>query len=404
MANWFSMFWRSGGGKEVRQGLQAYGPTPQTSVTFDSSMQVSAFWASARLITESVAAMPIRCYKIDGETRIQDDQYSLFRLLNRNPNRYQTRTEFFESLVLNLVTCGNAYCLIQKSGNRIVGLLPMQATQVEPWLMQDGSIVYKFTDANSKIHAYSQEQVWHVKLFGNGIVGLSPLQYAAKSLGTAMIQDARNAKLSNNGGKVTGFVKMPDGTPLKKEQRDAIRSELQSMVSGDADFLPVLEMGAEFVPTSLSPSDTKLLESRRFSIEDIARFMGVPSVLINDTAGSTVWGSGIGQLVEGFYKLNLKPYLERIESSMKRHLMPAADFDRYTIEFDFDSLLRADLPTRLETYGKAINSGQMTPNEARAEEGRAPQEGGDKIYLNGTLVPAGSTVPSDSGVNPNEEI
>jgi HK97 family phage portal protein len=366
-------------------------------------MQVSAFWASARLLTEAIAAMPLKCYRTDGEIRVETDRYQLYRLLNQNPNRYQTRTEFFESLMLNLVTCGNAYNLIQKSGNRIVGLLPMPATQVEPWLMQDGSIVYKFTDANGDIHAYSEDQVWHVKLFGNGIVGLSPLRYGAKSLETAMVQDRRNAELSKNGGKVSGYVKVKEGITLKKEQRDGIRAELQAMVKGEADFLPVLEMGAEFVPTSLSPSDTKLLESRRFSIEDIARFMGVPSVLINDTAGSTVWGSGISQLIDGFYKLNLRPYLERIESSIKRHLMPSGDFSTVDIEFDFDSLLRADLATRLDTNSKAINSGQLSPNEARAEEGRAPMEGGDQIFVNSTLVPP-ALIQRDSGDTKNEEI
>lgn len=403
MARWF---WRSNSkGKEVQEGIQVYGPSNSASVNFDSAMQVSAFWASARLITETVSAMPLRCYKIDGDTRTQTDENQLFNLLNRQPNRYQTRTEFFESLVLNLTTCGNAYNLKQNLGGRLVGLLPMSASQTEPVLMADGSIIYKFIDANGDMHAYSEDQVWHVKLFGNGIVGMSPLEYAAKSLSTAIVQDERNRKLANNGGKVAGYVKVDKTTALKKEQRDGIRAELQAMISGDADFLPVLEMGAEFVPTGLNPSDMKLLESRRFSIEDIARFMGVPSVLINDTAGSTVWGSGIGQLVEGFYKLNLRPYLERIESSIKRHLMAPSDFDKFDIEFDFDSLLRADMTTRLDTYGKAVNSGQMSPNETRAAEGRPPMPGGDAIYLNGSLVPAGqSAKPTQPIGNNNEEI
>jgi HK97 family phage portal protein len=403
MARWF---WRSNSkGKEVQEGIQVYGPSNSTNVNFDSAMQVSAFWASARLITETVAAMPLRCYENDGDSRSECSDNDLFRLLNRRPNRYQTRTEFFESLVLNLTSCGNAYNLKQKINGRLVGLIPMSASQTEPVLMRDGSIVYKFIDANGDMHAYSEDQVWHVKLFGNGIVGMSPLEYAAKSLSTAIIQDDRNRKLANNGGKVAGYVKVDKTTALKKEQRDGIRAELQAMVSSDADFLPVLEMGAEFIPTGLSPSDTKLLESRRFSIEDIARFMGVPSVLINDTAGSTVWGSGISQLVEGFYKLNLRPYLERIESSIKRHLMDPKDFDKFDIEFDFDSLLRADVATRLDTYGKAVNSGQMSPNETRAAEGRPPKPGGDEIYLNGSLVPAGQSkeVSQVTGTN-NEKI
>ena len=392
-------FWRNNSkGKSVESGIQEYGPTPEVAVNFDSSMGVSSFWASARLLTETVSAMPIKCYQLDGETKKQTNQYDLFRVLNRNPNRYQTRTEFFESLMLNLVTDGNAYNLIQRSGKRIIGLLPMSARQVTPWLQTDGSIIYEFADLNNQIKYYTEDDIWHVKLFGNGIVGLSPLQYAAKALGTAIVQDNRNLKTASNGGKIGGYVETPPGTALKVEQKSSIRSELQGMISSPNDFLPVLEMGAKFVPTSLSPADVQLLESRRFSIEDIARFMGVPSVLINDTAGSTVWGSGIGQIMEGFYKLNLKPYLERIESSIKRHLMPPADFDKISIEFDFDSLLRADKASRTEMNGKAINSGQKTPNEARADEGLAPKNGGDDIYLNGSLVAAGTTQGEPEGI------
>jgi len=117
--------------------------------------------------------------------------------------------------------------------------------------------------------------------------------------------------------------------------------------------------------------------------------MGVPSVLINDQTAST-WGSGIAEINMGFYKLNLKPYLERIESSIKRHLMPREDWETIDIEFSFDSLLRADAATRAETASKQINSAQKAPNEVRASEGLPPLAGGDTIYLNSTLVPAGT--------------
>ena len=116
-------------------------------------------------------------------------------------------------------------------------------------------------------------------------------------------------------------------------------------------------------------------------------FMGVPSVLINDTSGSTTWGSGIEQLIQGFYKLNLRPYLERIEAAIKRHLMPIRDWDSYDIEFDFDSLLRADMAARMEAYQKGVNAGILTPNEPREREGFAPKPGGDRLLINGTMVP-----------------
>jgi phage portal protein BeeE len=70
--------------------------------------------------------------------------------------------------------------------------------------------------------------------------------------------------------------------------------------------------------------------------------------------------------------------------------MPRTDWGKVDIEFNFDSLLRADKATRLESQAKAVNAGLLTPNEGRAEEGLPSKPGGDTIYLNGTLVPAGT--------------
>ena len=176
-----------------------------------------------------------------------------------------------------------------------------------------------------------------------------------------------------------------------------MRSNFAALTEGSQDQLFVLEADMKFERTALSPQDMQLLETRKFQTEDIARFMGVPSVLINDTSGTTAWGSGIQQIMEGFYKLNLRPYLERLESSMKKHLIPMSDWGRVEFEFDFDALLRADAKTRAEAQRASINAGVLTPNEARKQEGRAPKDGGDEIYLNGSLVPAGQQRGTPNG-------
>ena len=142
-----------------------------------------------------------------------------------------------------------------------------------------------------------------------------------------------------------------------------------------------------------------VIGNRRCCVGDISRFMGGPSVVIIDACASTTWGSGLEHIIAGFYKLNLMPYLERLESSIKRHLMPEADWATIDIEFDFSALLRADATTRLESQGKAINSGQLTPNEARAKDGLPPKDGGDKIYLQGALVPAGTQAQNKEDFN-----
>lgn len=393
MAFWSGWFGFGNGGDTAKAGTQiqkAPQSDSETAVRFDTAMSVSAFWASSRLLSEAVAGMPIKCFTIssDSNVKVPNPDYDLWKLLNFKPNRRQTRTEFFEQIMLNLVVHGNSFVAIDKTARgKIISLTPIPADQVEVILMEDGDLVYQYSTLNSEIKVFAEASIWHIKLFGNGVIGLSPFKYAAKSLGISLDLEKRVSKLAKNGGRTSGVLTFDQ--QLKPEQRAAFNASYKGMVEGNSDQLFVLEAGMAYHQLSLSPSDMQALENRRFALEDVARFMGVPSVLINDTAGSTVWGSGIGQIMEGFYKLNLRPYLERIESSMKRKLMPESDWQTIEIEFDFNALLRADSATRIETQTKAVNAGILTPNEARAREGLPPMVGGEKIYLNGSLVPAG---------------
>ena len=404
---WYNPFtWFSGSGNTRREGTQTsapyqYGSDPAATVTFDTAMTVSAFWASARLLTETVAAMPIKSYTVDRDgSKKEDPTYSLWRLINFQPNRYQTRTEFLESIMLNLVTDGNGFIRVVKTGGRITSLLPLMSAQMQVFVTNSGAIEFIYRNFDGTVTTYTEAEIWHIKLFGNGIVGMSPLAYARNSLGVSIAAEDRVGTLAKNGGKPSGVL-MVDKV-LTPQQRDAIRENMKEIASGDSDSLKILEADMKFQQIALSPQDMELLASRRFSLEDIARFMGVPSVLINDTAGSTVWGSGVEQIINGFYKLNLKPYLERIESSWQRWLMQPTDRSKRVMEFDFDSLLRADPKTRAETNSVKINSGQKTPNEARKSEGLEPMDGGDQIFVNGALVPAQMANENNNQVAENE--
>lgn len=366
-------------GSQNPQPMTHNGPSPEP-VSFETAMQLSAVWASARLLSEAVAGLPLEIHDGKGNP-VRSDVSELF---SGKVNRYQTRFEFMETMMLNLVMRGNCYALKQYSGNRLVGLMPLMASQVETRLLPDGAVVHVFY-GDKDVKVYAADSVWHVRLFGNGIVGLSPLGYARNTIGIALAGEKRVSHVFQNGGKPSGVL-MVDKL-LTDKQREQVRSEFNELREGNNDRLMVLEADMKYQTISMSPEDIQLLESRRFQIEDLARFFGVPSVLINDTSGSTTWGSGIEQLVQGFYKLNLRPYLERFEASIKHNLMSPSVRSKSVVEFNFDALLRGDRAGRADARQKEINSGQMTPNEARAEEGREPLPGGDVLMVNSTMIP-----------------
>jgi HK97 family phage portal protein len=355
------------------------------TVTFDSAMQLSAVWSCVKLLAETVASLPINVYKITENGRKVDKNNDLHLLFSSKVNRYQTKVEFFETVILNLVVNGNAYCLIQRFGDKIVGLLPLMADQMRVTLMADGSITYEYYQ-DAGVTVFSEKSIWHLKLMGNGIIGLSPLDHQKRTLGIAQAAENAVTKIYKNGAKPSGVLTLDKF--LTEPQREQIRNKFYSLSSGNQDRLMVLEGGMKWESVSLSPQDIELLASRQFQISEICRWYGVPSVMVNDTSSTTVWGSGIEQIVAGFYKITLRPILEKIEASIVANLIQLPSRE---VEFDFNALTRGDTKTRYESYRTGIQGGLLMPNEARAQEGLPPAEGGDKLYMQGATVPITDT-------------
>lgn len=397
LRGWFG----SPGGPARNAGLQVSVPlghssAPAAAVNFDSAMQISAVFGAVRIISETIGSLPFSLYETTASGRTVAKEHPLYRVLTRRPNRYQTRVEFWESMALNLAISGNAYAIIQRLGDKIIGLLPLSSTQVETSLLADGSVVHSYTDGVN-VKVYGEASMWHIKLFGNGVIGLSPMGYARNSIGIAIAADNRVTKIFSNGAKPSGVLTI-DKT-LSPDQRAQVRKSFAELEEGNEDRLFVLEAGMQYQQVSMTPQDVELLESRRFQIEDIGRFFGVPSILLNQTFGQSSLGSNVYEILSAFYKLNLRPYLEKIEESILRWLMTEDEAQRYEAEFDFDSLLRADTMSRYQANREAINSGQLTPNEARISEGRSSKPGGDQLLIQGAMIPI-----ENAGIKPVAEV
>ena len=389
MASWNWIPRWAGGGITRKPGIQTGQPLvtwggKKATVTEDSAMQISAVWAAVQLKASVLSSLALHFYEMQGNGRVEIQDHPLARLFSGKVNQYQTRVEFFETLGLNLYLSGNFYGKISKTANEIVSILPLMSSQMEVELLTDGSVVYTYTDGIN-VNAYSAESIWHVKLMGNGIKGMSPMLYAKNAISTAILAEEWAGNTVGNAGKPSGVLSYDK--LLTKEQRQQLKEKFSNLQEGNQETLMVLEAGMKYDKVSMSPQEVQLLDSRRFQIEDIARFFNVPSVMINDTSGSTVWGSGIEQIITGWYKLGFRPELERLETSIISHLLPAGQRLNVSVEFDFEELLRTDFKTRVETGSKAVGAGLMTRNEWRKKEWLPIVEGGDELTVQVNLTP-----------------
>lgn len=391
LKNWVPSWFNIGGSVAGRQvpGVQLDGNgSSKKPITQDTALALSAVWACTKLISESVAGMPINFYQLNSDgTRTLDKKFHLSKLMNDMPNRYQTGVDYRNTISYSQAMLGNDYSLKQfGTGGKLIGLLPLMAAQMQVKLLDDGSKVFMYTNGKTTI-AYSEQSIWHNMLMPtNAIIGLSPLEYGARAMGIADAAEDKVSLLANNGFKPSGVL-MYDKV-LSEDQRKQIKKSFENLASGQGDSLQVLEANMKYEQVSLSPKDSQLLETRVFQTRDIARFYSVPPIMIGDTDAGTVWGSGIEQIIEGFFKFGVKPYLVRYEAGIKKNLLTREERANMEVEFDFSALLRGDLSTRIENAAASVKGGLKTIDEARMElDGSAKVPGGSKIFMQQQMTP-----------------
>ena len=351
----------------------------------DGALQLSTVWACISLIANIIASLPLFVYTRSdkGQRELARDSL-LWQILHDSPNSRMTPMEFWVALLLNLLLRGNAYARIERNdAGEAIAIWPMASDQVEPWLLPDGTLVYKYT-VGSDVAVLSADNVLHIKGMGNGTTGLDRLDYMRASTNEAAnAQGAANSMFANH-GKPSGIL-MIDRV-LNKEQRAAIKSNFQEMAEGGTSRLYLLEADTKYQQLNLSPADQQLLETRKFTVEELCRWFGVPPVLVGHS-NVTAWGSGIEQLIDGFHKLVIGPMVVNLQQAIAKRVLTPAQRAQLSVEFSLDALLRASLKDRMDIYAKAVQNGLKTRNECRQLENDPPVTGGDQLTAQTNLAP-----------------
>jgi HK97 family phage portal protein len=116
----------------------------------------------------------------------------------------------------------------------------------------------------------------------------------------------------------------------------------------------------------VSPQDSQMIESQKFSVVEVARCFRVPLNLVMDYERSTY--SNVTEQNRSFLTHTLQPWLTRIEQAISKSLLTEAEKEKYFVEHLTQGFLRADTKTRFESYKIAIEAGFLTIDEVRQLE------------------------------------
>ncbi|MNJ46644.1 Phage portal protein [compost metagenome] len=301
---------------------------------------------------------------------------------------------------MQLCFYGNAYALIERNGaGDVVSLIPLMSVNMDPRL-EGGKIVYRYR-RDTEYANFKQSEIFHLKGFGfNGLVGLSPIAFSAKTAGVAVAMEDQQRDFYGNGAKSPQILMTGDKV-LSKEQRGQLEDNFKEIAGGPVrKRLWILEAGFTTQSIGVSPQDAETMASRKFQVSELARFFGVPPHLVGDVEKSTSWGSGIEQQNLGFLQYTLAPYLDWWEQAIHRWLVKPVDAGRYHAEHNLDGLLRGDSTARAAFMGVMVDKGLRTRDELRRLDNMPPLPGGDVATCQSQNIPItqlGQPSPAPSG-------
>jgi len=338
-------------------------------VTPETATGVAAVHACVQLIAETVASLPLAPYRrTEDGGKIVDNMHPLYRVLHDQANEAQTAMEFREQLIASCLLTGNGYALKELDGRgAVTQLLPLHPSHMRPVKLVNGRVRYEFTPPQGGIQRYTQDEILHVRYRStDGFTGLSPISIARQTIGVALAQQSFESAFYRNGATISGALKHPQR--LTVDQITNLQSTFEENYSGasNAFRMIILEEGMEFQAMGMSMLDAQFVESRKLTLEDVARIYRIPPPAIGILSDATY--SNITEQSRSLVMHTLRPWLVRLEQAMNASLLTQDGRRSHFIEHNAEGLLRGTQTDRYTAYQIGRQWGWLNVNEIRRRE------------------------------------
>ena len=357
------------------------------SVTVQSAIQLSTVYACVRVISETIASLPLGIYETVNDGNEKATDHPLYRLLHDEPNSEMTSFVFREVMLAHLLLYGNSYSQIIRSGkNQVIGLYPLLPDHMDVDRDSKGNLTYTYTTSDGKTVLIKPRDVLHIPGLGfDGVMGYSPIALEKNAIGLGIASEEYGSKFFSNGARPSGILTHPNTVKNPKALRESWNSAYGG--SSNSNRVAILEEGMKFEPIAIPNNEAQFLETRKFQVDEICRIFRVPPHLVGNLEHATF--SNIEHQSIDFAVHTIRPWLVRIEQAMNRALLSDQEKGRFFVQFNIDGLMRGDYKSRMEGYAIGRQNGWLSANDIRALENQNPipaDQGGDVYLVNGNMI------------------
>jgi HK97 family phage portal protein len=341
-------------------------------VTPDTAITIAAVWAAIRYLSQTVAVLPWHVKK-DGKNGPEiQSSHGVDYLLWKRPSKEWSSFQFRETLTHWAVRWGNGIAEIEPDQlGRPYAMWPIHPSRVrfcradEPeqdgygTVIEAGDLFYEIDSTVGRKITLAAANVYHLRGFGEGPVGVNVMDYAAQSIGWARAAQLFGAAFFGNGATPSTVV--INKKPLKADGLKRQRAEFENLYKGPfrAGKTAHLDNDADIKSVGLDIEKTQLIEVHQFLVEEICRWIGVPPHKVMHLLRATftnIESQGIEVVVD-----SISPWVKRFEDEAEWKLFGQNRQKLYT-KIDMRGLMRGDMAARIAYYKDMVSIGAYSPN------------------------------------------
>lgn len=358
----------------------------------NSVLRFSAVFRCLTLISGDISKLrPMLMEEQADGTKKEVADGSPFLPVLRKPNHYQTWQQFAEEWSKSKETSGNMYALKERDQRGVVSsLFVLDPCNVEPLVAESGSVFYRLRsdrlagidDEDGGVIVPASEIIHDRGIcFWHPLIGVSPLYAAAMAALQGLAIQNNSARFFENMSRPSGMLIAPKAISdeTAKRLKEAWETNFQGRNIGR---LAVLGDGLKYEAMVINPVDAQLAEQLQMSVADVARAFGVPPYKLG--LQTNIAYSNASQADQDYYSQCLQVRIFAIQALLREGLeLPT----KYRVWLNLEDLLLMDPLTRAETNAKRLGSGELSPNEARANANLPPVDGGEDPFMQQQMWP-----------------
>lgn len=355
--------------------------TAGVAISPEASLQCSAILAAVKVVSESVASLPCHVYQKTSTGKRIAEEHPLYDVLAHQPNDWMTSYEWRELMQSWHMLWGVGYSLI-KPGRRgaVTQLIPLHPSRMKVERIKNGRLRFMYQEPDKSTPTpYRQDEIFAYRgLSPDGVNCYIPTILMRDAIALARATELHSSAFFGNGAKA-GVV-IENDQPLKPETLQRLRdqwNEIHGNGPTNAYKTAVLPHGAHIKELAVNNDSNRLIETRRYQVEEVARAFRIPAYMLGDMTKSSY--SSVEQQAIDFVTFTLVPHLRRFEAVCRRDLV--VDDANYFVQFDVSALLVGDFSARASFLREMWNLGVFSTNEVRQQLGYNPVDGGDKRFV-----------------------